>query len=152
MIHHKVDADLFDFKDGKEPVKSQPNNIFELWKSLDAEHKSAQICILESISISSMDYLSSALDCDISVFHNHLQRAGDDVVLSLPSVSRAQSHVMIPYRRTYRPNPHKWAQVTRNARSTFSHGALVATEEHVTVSISVKEGGWRGKWTLLRSP
>jgi hypothetical protein len=116
-----------------------------------AESSTGRIFVIENFSPSMIEILNSAFDCGTSVFKDHLRRAGDDVALVLPSTSRLQSHVVIPYRRIYQPSDQKRYRESRNIRSSFSHGGLVTTEEHVTCWISpIVHGSWIGRKCLRR--
>ncbi|KAF5869616.1 uncharacterized protein Bfra_010813 [Botrytis fragariae] len=83
--------------------------------------------------------LSRLLGCSIDVFRDHFKRASDDVAFLLPSRSYIQDHVVIPYQRCYRRSSANFICEVQNKRSTFCHGNLASSEEHVTI------------WALRRS-
>ncbi|KAH6718459.1 hypothetical protein BKA61DRAFT_302200 [Leptodontidium sp. MPI-SDFR-AT-0119] len=106
---------------------------------------SGRLFVVEDVSPSLIEAFHNAFGCSMEVFSDHLRRAGEDVALVLPSISRRQPHVVIPYRRTYQPSSRKEIRESRNLRSSFSHGGLVTTEEHVTCWLSPTiDGSWTG--------
>jgi hypothetical protein len=110
----------------------------------------ARLCIINTKNLSSFDIdaLNSILRCGDEVFHNHIQRASDDIALILPSIGLKKSHFVVPYRRMYERSLRKDIRERRNLRNSFAHGAPVTTEEHVTVWISpVVDKTWTGNFT-----
>ena len=92
----------------------------------------SSIYVVEGTTPSFVQALSEAFGCGSGVFNDHLKRASEDVEIVLPSIRQSQSHVVIPYRRTYLPSRRRLARDSRNLKSSFSHGGLITTEEHVT--------------------
>lgn len=122
-------------------------SLLKSCKPQSTQVQSAQLFIVDDVSPSMVEPFSQAIGCSVEVFIDHLRRAGEDVALVLPSTSRRQSHVVIPYRRTYQPSIRKEIRESQNLRSSFSHGGLVTTEEHVTCWISsTTNGSWTGQF------
>lgn len=102
----------------------------------DIKEQFARLYVVEDLSAPVIEALSNTFGCGTEYFHGHFQRAGDDVSLVLPSVSRSQAHLVILYKRTYKLSPCKEIREYRNLRRFFAHGVLVTTEEHASVWFS----------------
>lgn len=126
-------------------ARSGSHSLSELESIRSAAAAQNTLYLVDNVSPGDVHLLGSLFKCPFEVFNDHLQRAGDDVALLLPSQSRAQSHVVIPYRRVYEYGVHHGDRGRRNTRSTFCHGSLITTEEHVTIWISPPQNGsWTG--------
>ncbi|KAF7946464.1 hypothetical protein EAE96_009462 [Botrytis aclada] len=102
-------------------------------KQTPIEQSPTRFYFLQDVSIQASPIVSRLLGCSIDVFRDHFERASDDVSFLLPSKRRVQNHVVIPYQRCYRRSSVKSICELQNKRSTFCHGNLVSSEEHVTV-------------------
>ncbi|KAF7882667.1 uncharacterized protein EAF02_006030 [Botrytis sinoallii] len=107
--------------------------LSEYLKRIPTKQSEAHFYFLRDVSIHASPIVSRLLGCSIDVFRDHLKRASDDVAFLLPSRSYIQDHVVIPYQRCYRRSSAKSICEVQNKRSTFCHGNLVSSEEHVTV-------------------
>lgn len=149
QINHSINLHIWTFNENMDNLELSEvrdiNALTALTNARVSDTPRNTLYILEDLSVSTVQALSGILKCPAEVLNDHLRRAGDDVALLLPSQSRAQSHVVIPYRRVYNPSPHREDREMQNTRSSFSHGSLVTTEEHVTIWISSgKESSWTG--------
>ncbi|KAF7932540.1 uncharacterized protein EAE98_003839 [Botrytis deweyae] len=115
--------------------------LSEYLKQTPIEQSTARFYFLQDVSIHASPIVSRLLGCSINVFRDHFKRASDDVAFLLPSKSVIQDHVVIPYQRCYRRSSAKSICEVQNKRSTFCHGNLVSSEEHVTVWTSRSSQG-----------
>ncbi|KAF7939677.1 hypothetical protein EAE99_001482 [Botrytis elliptica] len=107
--------------------------LSEYLKQIPIKQSEARFYFLQDVSIHASPIVSRLLGCSIDVFRDHLKRASDDVAFLLPSKSVIQDYVVIPYQRCYRRSSAKSICEVQNKRSTFCHGNLVSSEEHVTI-------------------
>ncbi|TEY39962.1 hypothetical protein BOTCAL_0446g00100 [Botryotinia calthae] len=131
-----IDMHVLEFERSGEIFKIILNDTEELSEYLEQtpiEKRPTVVYLLQDISIHASPIVSRLLGCSIDVFRDHFKRASDDVAFMLPSESSKQNHVVIPYQRYYRRSSAKSFCETQNKRSTFCHGNLVSSEEHVTV-------------------
>ena len=115
------------------------NRIEDLLRCCHIEHirascASPRIFVVNQLSASVMEVLGNAFECDVGFFNDHIQQSGDEVDFVLPSKLNQQRHQVIPYMRRYTRRTKKDRPIEgRNLRSSFSHGYLATTEEHVTI-------------------
>ncbi|THV51585.1 hypothetical protein BGAL_0106g00250 [Botrytis galanthina] len=114
-------------------ILKDTEGLTEYLKQTPIEQLPARVCLLQDVSIHASPIVSQLLGCSIDVFRDHFKRASDDVAFLLPSRSCIQDHVVIPYQRCYRRSSAKSICEVQNKRSTFCHGNLVSSEEHVTI-------------------
>ncbi|TGO34537.1 hypothetical protein BHYA_0192g00010 [Botrytis hyacinthi] len=114
-------------------ILKDTEGLSEYLKQTPIEQSPSRFYFLQNVSIHASPIVSRLLGCSINVFRDHFKRASDDVAFLLPSRSYIQDHVVIPYQRCYRRSSAKSFCEVQNKRSTFCHGNLVSSEEHVTV-------------------
>lgn len=114
-------------------ILKDTEQLSEYLKLSPTEENPVRLYILQDISIHAIPIVSQLLGCSIDVFRDHVERVSDDVAFVLPSKSRKQAHTVIPFQRGFRRSYSQNIQEIPNKRSTFCHGNLVSTEEHVTV-------------------
>ncbi|TGO54929.1 hypothetical protein BOTNAR_0256g00150 [Botryotinia narcissicola] len=131
-----IDMHVLEFSPSDTPFKiilQDTEELSDYLKQTPIEKLAARVYFLQDVSIHASPIVSRLLDCSIDVFRDHFKRASDDVAFLLPSRSHIQDHVVIPYQRCYRRSSAKSICEVQNKRSTFCHGNLVSSEEHVTV-------------------
>ncbi|TGO59596.1 hypothetical protein BCON_0043g00050 [Botryotinia convoluta] len=114
-------------------ILKDTEGLSEYLKQTPIEQSPMRLYFLQDISVHTSPIVSRLLGCSIDVFRDHIKRASDDVAFLLLSRSYIQDHVVIPYQRCYRRSSAKSICEVQNKRSTFCHGNLVSSEEHVTV-------------------
>ncbi|KAM0129352.1 hypothetical protein ACHAP3_007857 [Botrytis cinerea] len=117
-------------------ILKDTEGLSEYLEQTPTEERLNVVYLLQDISIDASPIVSRLLGCSIDVFRDHFKRASDDVAFMLPSESCKQNHVVIPYQRCYRRSSAKSSCEIQNKRSTFCHGNLVSSEEHVTIWMS----------------
>ncbi|TGO26529.1 hypothetical protein BPAE_0057g00050 [Botrytis paeoniae] len=114
-------------------ILKDTEGLSEYIKQTSLEPQLLRLYFLQDVSIHASPIVSRLLDCSVDVFRDHFKRASDYVAFLLPSRSYIQDHVVIPYQRCYRRSSAKSIREIQNKRSTFCHGNLASSEEHVTV-------------------
>ncbi|TGO12977.1 hypothetical protein BTUL_0079g00380 [Botrytis tulipae] len=114
-------------------ILKDTEGLSEYLKQIPIEQSRMRLYFLQDVSVHTSPVVSRLLGCSIDVFRDHIKRASDDVAFLLPSRSCIQDHVVIPYQRCYRRSSTQSIFEAQNKRSTFCHGNLVSSEEHVTV-------------------